>query len=114
MDMTAWPEMRKRFAEIFRTRTRDEWCEVLEGTDALVSPVLTWSEAKRHRHNVERNLFPEVDGLPQPGPAPRFSRTPGAISRPAPTAGQHTDEALKEWGFAESDIAKLRENGAVA
>ena len=114
MDMTAWPDMRKRFAEIFRTRTRDEWSEALEGTDALVSPVLTWSEAKRHRHNVVRETFPTVDGLPQPGPAPRFSRTPGAISRPPPTAGQHTDEALTDWGFAADEIAALRDKGAVA
>ena len=114
MDMGSWPEMRKRFADIFRTKTRDEWATELEGGDALVSPVLTWTEAKKHPHNVARGTFPAPDDLPQPGPAPRFSRTPGAIARPAPTAGQHTDEALADWGFSEDDIAALKEKGAIA
>jgi alpha-methylacyl-CoA racemase len=113
MDMSAWPDMRVRFAEIFRTRTRDEWCEALEGGDALVSPVLTWSESKHHPHNVARGTFVESGGLLQPGPAPRFDRTPGAISRPAPAAGEHTSEALADWGFEAGEIAKLREEGAI-
>ena len=114
MDISAWPEMRVRFAEIFRTKTRDEWAATLEGTDALVSPVLTWTEAKKHPHNVARGTFPAPENLPQPGPAPRFSRTPGAIARPAPSAGQHTDEALADWGFSKEEISGLKEKGAIA
>jgi len=113
MDMSAWPDMRARFAEIFRTRTRDEWSEALEGGDALVSPVLTWTESKGHPHNVARGTFVESGGLLQPGPAPRFDRTPGAISRPAPAAGEHTNEALADWGFEAGEIAKLRAEGAI-
>ena len=114
MDVTAWPEMQKRFAEIFKTKTRDQWAEEFEGGDALISPVLTWSEAKAHPHNVARGVFPVVEGIAQPGPAPRLSRTPGAISRPAPTAGKHTDEALRDWGFDAEEIAALKDKGAIA
>jgi alpha-methylacyl-CoA racemase len=113
MDVGSWPEMRKRFAEIFRTRSRDEWCMDLEGTDALVSPVMTWSESKRHPHNVARGTFVDIDGIKQPGPAPRFDRTPGAISRSPPSAGQHTEEALGDWGFTAEEIAALREQDAI-
>ena len=113
-DQRQWPRMKARLAEIFRTRTRDEWCAIMEGTDVCFAPVLSMSEAYEHPHNVARGTFVSVAGVPQPGPAPRFSRTPGAISRPPARPGQHTDEALADWGFATDEVRSLREAGAVA
>ncbi|MEQ8716264.1 MAG: CaiB/BaiF CoA-transferase family protein [Acidimicrobiales bacterium] len=112
-DPSTWPEMKDRLAEVFATRTRAEWCEVLEGTDACFAPVLSWDEAPRHPHNVERGTFVEVAGITQPGPAPRFSRTPSSVRRPAPHPGRDTDEALADWGFAADEVAALRDLGAV-
>jgi alpha-methylacyl-CoA racemase len=109
-----WPAMKERLAAIFRTKTRDEWCELMEGTDVCFAPVLAIPEAVDHPHNVARGTFVEVAGIRQPGPAPRFSRTPAAIARPPSHAGQHTDEILTEAGFDADRIAKLREAGAIA
>ena len=113
MDQSSWPELRDRLTDLFKTKTRDEWCEVLEQTDACFAPVLTMPEAAEHPHMKARNTIVEEYGLPQPAPAPRFSRTPGAIARPPAWPGQHTDEVLAEWGFSEDRIAKLRETGAI-
>jgi alpha-methylacyl-CoA racemase len=114
MEQEGWEETRARFAEVFRQRTRDEWCAALEGTDACFSPVLGLDEVDTHPHHVARSAFPELDGVVQPAPAPRFSVTPGAVRRPPPAAGQHTDEVLAEWaGLEPSDIEKLRAAGAV-
>ncbi len=113
-DRGAWPEMKRRFAETFRTKTRDEWCAILEGTDACFAPVLSLREAPHHPHNVARKTFVEIDGIPQPAPAPRFSRTPSAIQGPPAAAGQHTDAALRDWGFSADDVARLRAAGAIA
>ena len=88
----AWPEMHKRFTELFLTKTRDEWCELLEGTDVCFAPVLPMSEAKDHPHIVARGTIVEENGMSQPAPAPRFSRTPGEIQGPAAVAGEHTDD----------------------
>jgi alpha-methylacyl-CoA racemase len=109
-----WPAMKERMAEVFRTKTRDEWCEIMEGSDVCFAPVLPIAEAVEHPHNVARGTFVEVAGITQPGPAPRFSRTAGEIRRPPPHAGQHTDEVLDAAGFDADRIAKLREAGAVA
>ena len=107
--------MKERLAAIFLTRTRDEWCEVMEGTDVCFAPVLTMSEARSHPHNVARGTFVEVAGIPQPGPAPRFSRTEATIQRPPAHAGQHTDEVLGEWLGADAGrLAGLRDAGAIA
>jgi alpha-methylacyl-CoA racemase len=114
-DKARWPEMKDRLAGIFRTRTRDEWCEIMEGTDVCFAPVLTMSEAMAHPHNVARGTFTEVAGIPQPSPAPRFSRTPGEIQRPPAHVGQHTDEVLADWLGADAGrISALRGSGAVA
>jgi alpha-methylacyl-CoA racemase len=109
-----WPKLKGRLAEVFKTKTRDEWCSIMEGTDVCFAPVLSLKEAPKHPHITARNTFVDANGLTQPAPAPRFSRTPGEIQRPASHAGQHTDEALGEWGFAGDEIAKLREAGAIA
>ena len=110
MDATQWPAMKERFAALFASRTRDEWEATFEGTDACVSPVLSPREAATHPANVARGVF--VDGPLQPGPAPRFNRTPGAVSRPPQPAGAGTRDGLASWGIDESRQATLREAGA--
>jgi alpha-methylacyl-CoA racemase len=113
MDRSAWPTLKEKLAAVFRTKTRDEWCSIMEHTDVCFAPVLSLAEAPQHPHNVARGTFVDVAGTVQPAPAPRFSRTPGSIERPPAQPGQHTDEALADWGFPADDIAKLREAGAV-
>ena len=113
-DQDGWPEQKRRLAEVFASRTRDEWAEVFEGSDACVAPLLSLAEAPDHPHNRARQAFVEVDGAPQPAPAPRFSRTPGAVRSAAPEYGQHTDQVLAELGYDEGDIARLRDTSAVA
>jgi alpha-methylacyl-CoA racemase len=113
MDRDRWPEMKQRFAAVFRTRTRDEWAAVFEGTDACASPVLSPWEAHLHPHNRARGTFVEVEGIVQPAPAPRFSRTPAEVSRPPSPPGADTDEALLAWGVEAEAVAALRKAGAV-
>lgn len=113
-DKSRWPELKVRFTEVFKTRTRDEWCALLEGTDACFAPVLKMSEAPDHPHNVARGTFVTEYGVPQAAPAPRFSRTPGSIDGPPPHAGQHTAEVLAEFGFSPERVESLRSTGAVA
>ena len=113
MDRDRWPEMKQRVADIFKSRTRDEWCAIMEHSDVCFAPVLSPEEAVQHPHNVARGTFVEVAGLTQAGPAPRFSRTAPEITRPAPHPGQHTDEILGQFGFGDDDIAKLHDTGAV-
>jgi alpha-methylacyl-CoA racemase len=107
-------ELRARFTQLFLSKTRDEWCALLEGTDVCFAPVLPMSEAAQHPHIRARSTIVEHDGILQPAPAPRFSRTPGAIQRRRSKPGEHTDEVLGEWGFGADDIARLRAAGAVA
>ena len=109
-----WGELRARLTEVFKQKTRDEWCRIMEGSDVCFAPVLSMTEAPAHPHNRARGTFVEVDGVPQPGPAPRFSRTPGAIAGPPAAPGQHTEEALRDWGFSADDLADLRRAGAIA
>ncbi len=113
MDREHWPEMKARFAQIFATKTRDQWEEVFAGTDACVAPVLGLAEAPEHPHNKARGTFVEVGGVLQPGPAPRFSRTPSSVRRPPPHPGQWGDEALTAWGVPAEEIAALRRAGAI-
>jgi alpha-methylacyl-CoA racemase len=113
MDREKWPEMQKLLREMFKKKTRDEWCAILEGSDACFAPVLSMEEAPKHPHNKARNSFVEVEGVIQPGPAPRFSRTKEKIQGPPPQPGQHTDEVLSEFGFSKDEIAKLRASEVV-
>ena len=99
MDRSDWDTLRTKFTELFKTKTRDEWDEILDGTDACYAPVLTMSEAAENAHIKARSTIIERDGVPQPAPAPRFSRTAAEVQRPAPWAGQHTDEALVDVGL---------------
>jgi alpha-methylacyl-CoA racemase len=113
MDRSGWPALREKFTALFKTKTRDEWTKVFEGSDACFAPVLTMSEATNNPHIRARNTVVERDGVAQPAPAPRFSRTQAEIERPAPWPGQQTDEALTDWGFSADEIAKLRETSAI-
>jgi alpha-methylacyl-CoA racemase len=114
MDRSNWPGLRDRLTEIFRSKTRDEWVEIMEGSDVCFAPVLSIGEAPQHPHNVARDTFVEVAGVTQPAPSPRFSRTEAEVQGPPAHAGQHTDEILAEAGLSPADIAKLRDAGAVA
>ena len=114
MDPTGWPQLREKFTALFKTKTREEWDAVLRGSDACYAPVLTMSEATNDEHIRARRTIIERGGVAQPAPAPRFSRTAPEVERDAPWPGQHTDEALADWGIAAGDIAKLRANGAIA
>jgi alpha-methylacyl-CoA racemase len=112
-DAERWPQLRERFAAAFKSKTRAEWTEIFLPGDACVAPVLSLLEAQAHPYNTAREVFaPGADGLPQPAPAPRFSRTPGAIGGPPATGGAHTREVLAELGFA--DVDELLAAGAVA
>jgi alpha-methylacyl-CoA racemase len=114
MSRDQWATMKARFAEIFKSKTRDEWSAIFDGTDACVVPVLSPWEAHLHPHNVARSTFVEVNGTVQPAPAPRFSRTPSAISKPPSPPGADTISALVEWGVSEDAVTKLRESGALS
>ncbi|MFP8874929.1 MAG: CaiB/BaiF CoA-transferase family protein [Myxococcota bacterium] len=114
MDSRGWPALRERLTKLFRAKTRDEWCEILEEAEVCFAPVLSMGEAPEHPHNRARKTFVEVAGKVQPAPAPRFSRTPTAISRPPGRTGEHTDEILQDWGFDEDEIRELRKRGAIA
>jgi alpha-methylacyl-CoA racemase len=113
-DRTGWPRLRERFAEAFRTKTRDEWVRVMEGSDACFAPVLSLAEAPEHPHNQARGTFVNVDGVVQPGPAPRFSRTPARIQHGPAQTGPNTSEALRGWGLSADEIAELMKLGAFA
>ena len=108
-----WPSLTEKLAAIFKTRTLAEWNELLEGSDICYAPVLNMADAPNHPHNQERGTFVEVEGVPQPAPAPRFSRTPSAIQRPPASPGEHTEEALRDWGFDTGELEQLRGSGAI-
>jgi alpha-methylacyl-CoA racemase len=106
-DRAGWPVLRARFAAVFRSRSRDEWVAAFEGSDACFAPVLSFTEARADPHNVARGTFVESGGIAQPAPAPRFSRTPGAIRGAPPERGQDGGAALRDWGFDADAISAL-------
>jgi len=112
-DRAQWPAVHAIFAARFRTRTRDEWCALAQGREVCIAPVLSMAEAPDHPHLRARETFVENDGVMQPAPAPRFSRTPGAIQRPPPAPGENTDAVLADWGFTPDELSALREAGAI-
>ena len=114
MSRDLWPEQKEEIKKIFVKKTRDEWCELMEGTDVCFAPVLDMSEAPEHPHNKERKTFIDLEGVIQPAPAPRFSRTePEVVSSPS-IVGEHTNEVLFSIGLSEEDISSLKTSGAVA
>ncbi len=109
-----WPEMKEKVAAVFRTKTRQAWCDIMEHSDVCFAPVLTMEEATEHPHNRHRGTFVEVAGLTQAGPSPRFSRTTAEVQGPPAHPGQHTDEVLGRFGFDADAVSALRAGGAVA
>lgn len=103
-----WSELKARFVDIFKTKTRDEWCALLEGSDVCFAPVLDFAEAPRHPHNRARGVFTKVAGVTQPAPAPRFSETPSEIGSAPPESGEHTAEILAAAGYSEQELGRLR------
>jgi alpha-methylacyl-CoA racemase len=112
-DRAKWPEMRQKLAEIFKTKSRDQWTEIMEQKEICYAPVLSMSEAMMHHHNVHRGSFIDVAGVRQPGPVPKFMRMPSAQPSDPAHAGEHTREGLADWGVPEAEIADLLQSGAV-
>jgi len=110
-ERSRWPEMKKRFTEKFKMKTRDEWCRVFEGSDACFAPVLSFSESRLDPHNQARRNFVSIGGVEQPAPAPRFSRTPGKVGRAPPERGAGGAQALRDWGFGQNEITGLQSRG---
>jgi len=111
MDRSRWPTLKEKLAAVIRAKTRDEWDAILLGTDTCYAPVLSLSEAPAHSHNAARNTFVEVDGIVQPAPAPRFSRTaPGTPTAPHPP---DSERVLSDWSFSAEEIRALRDAGAI-
>ena len=113
MDKSAWADLKLRFEGIFKAKTRDEWCEIMEGSDVCFAPVLSMSEVADHPHIRYRNTFVKAHGRVQPAPSPRFSRTVPALDLPAAHAGQHSDDVLAAFGFGSEEISRLRDSKAV-
>ena len=113
LDEAAWPAKREKLDQLFKTRTRQQWCDIMEGTDVCFAPVLDLKEAPTHPHNIDRKTFVELEGVVQPAPAPRFSRTQGEIQGPAAMAGEHTREVLSAWNFTDQEIGELQASGAI-
>ena len=113
LDEAAWPAKREKLNQLFKTRTRQQWCDIMEGTDVCFAPVLDLKEAPTHAHNIDRKTFVELEGVVQPAPAPRFSRTQGEIQGPAAMAGEHTREVLSAWNFTDQEIGELQASGAI-
>ncbi len=112
-DRKQWPALATKMATLIKTKTRDEWCQILEGTDVCFAPVLSLSEAPNHPHNVSRQTFVTDHGVTQPAPAPRFSRTPSKIQKSPSAPGADTAAALGAWGLSETEIANLKAGGVI-
>ena len=112
-DFARWPELRAAFTAAFKRKTREAWCREMEGTDVCFAPVLSLAEAPQHPHNKARGAFVAIDGVTQPAPAPRYSRTPGAIVRGAPRRGEGGAQALADWGFGKAEVEGFRARGAL-
>lgn len=109
-----WPELKRELESVFKSRTRDEWCQRMEGADVCFAPVLDFIEAQSHPHNVARDTYVDIDGMIQPAPAPRFSRTPAQVAFGVRARGEDTQAVLADWGFTPQAIARLREKGALS
>ena len=112
-DQSSWPLLREKLARLFLTKTRDEWSAIMEGTDVCFAPVLDLKEAPSHPHNMARDTYINYNGVTQPAPAPRFSRTQSQIQSSAAMVGEHSEEILADWGFDRSEIEKLRTAKAI-
>ena len=113
MDPSKWDSLKAKLTDLFKTKSRDEWCAIMEMTDVCFAPILSLGEAPQHPHNVERETFLTVGGAVQPAPAPRYSATVNDTPRPAPAVGADGDAVLAGLGYDAAGIAALREGGAV-
>ncbi|WP_329577541.1 CaiB/BaiF CoA transferase family protein [Streptomyces sp. NBC_01361] len=113
VDRTDWPELGRRLETVFATRTRDEWTALLADVDGCYSPVLGLGEVADHPHHKARNSFPLLGGIPQPAPAPRFGRTRPALRSGPPAPGEHTQQALSDWGFSPEELRRLQQARAI-
>jgi len=113
MNVKKWPALREKLAAIFRTKTREEWCRILDGQDCCFTPVLSLQESMDHPHNVTRKGFVDIDGVRQPAPAPRFSRTPPEGRGVPPTLPEHNESVLKEWGFSAEELHSLKQEEVI-
>ena len=109
-----WPQMKEKLTAVFQQKTQAQWCEIMEGTDVCFAPVLSFMDAPSHPANVARKTYIEVEGLTQPAPAPRFSRTPSSVRGAGPNPGQDTDSVLAAMGLGEHEISELKQKGAIA
>jgi len=112
-DQLQWPQLREKLAALFKTKSREEWCALMEGSDVCFAPVLGLGDAPSHPHNKARQTFIDYDGITQPAPAPRFSRTQGSIQSSAALAGEHSEQILQDWGFSHADIQQLKQEEAI-
>ena len=112
-DVARWPELKQKFAELFRRKTRAEWCDLLEGTDVCFAPVLNFAEAAVHPHNRARGAYVDIAGMSQPAPAPRFNGTPAQVRSPPAAVGADDGQLLLEAGYTAVQIEALRVSGAV-
>jgi alpha-methylacyl-CoA racemase len=108
MEPDHWPALKEKFAVVFRTKTRDEWCLIMEDTDVCFAPVLDMDEAPKYPHNRDRGTFLEIDGVVHPAPAPRFSRTILEVPYPPVKSGEHTEQILRQYGYSEGEIELLK------
>jgi alpha-methylacyl-CoA racemase len=113
MNRAEWPALRAKLAEVIKTKSRAEWCAIMDATDVCFAPVLDLTETASHPHNAARQTFVEIEGVVQPAPAPRFSATPGAIQAVSPPVGAHNDEAFADWGFTAGEVEALKTAGAL-
>ena len=109
MDAGRWPDLKEQLAGIFKQKTRDEWCQIMEGIDVCFAPILAMDEVLEHPHNQARKTFININGITQPAPGPRFSRTQPAVPEPPPGIGQHNESALLDWGIASDIIQSLKD-----
>ena len=114
VDRTRWPDYKQKITDVFKSRTREQWCEIMEGSDVCFAPVLSLTEAAEHPHNKHRRTFTELDGVLQPAPAPRFSRTEPALTHSSRHPGEDTVEVLKAAGIEESSINEMLQSGAIS
>ena len=113
LDQKSWPEKREKMEAVFKTKTRDEWSEIMEGTDVCFAPILNLEEAPDHPHNKSRKTYVDFEGVTQPSPAPRFSRTQGTIQSSAALIGENTNEILNSWGFSDDKVDNLKKEGVI-
>ena len=113
LDQQSWPEKREKMEAVFKTKTRDEWSEIMEGTDVCFAPILNLEEAPDHPHNKSRKTYVDFEGVTQPAPAPRFSRTQGTIQSSAALIGENTNEILNSWGFSDDKVDNLKKEGVI-